>query len=187
MNRAGKSRRIAFGGIVAGLSLAVLLFAGLFPFLEYACPAAAGILLVMLVLDFNKKTALIAYAAVALLALLICPNKEAAVLFACFFGCYPILKSCFEQLRSRILEWVLKLVFFNVSVLAGYWIVINLFGLTEVLESIRIAGFEFSLQISMLLLLLAGNVAFFLYDFALTRLIVLFCSSIQPKLRKIIP
>ncbi len=174
-------RKIAFGGVLSALSLVCMFLSALFPFAEYTCPALAGILLIALVIDFGKKTAWTAYGAVSLLSLLVVPNKESALLFLLFFGCYPILKSNLEHLKSRSAEWTVKILFFNISVLAAYWAVIYIFGMTEVLDDMTLG-----LKYGALLLLLLGNVVFVIYDMALSRLVALYCSSLRPKLRPLL-
>lgn len=175
-------RRVAFGGITSALSLVCMFLSSLLPFAEYTCPALAGIALTALVIDFGKRTAYLAYAVVALLSLIIVPNKESALLFLFFFGYYPILKASLEQIHPRILEWAAKLAVFNAAILAAYWLMINALGMSQVLEDAAFAGF--SLRLSLLLLLLLGNVTFVLFDHALTRLIALYCAKLRPRLQK---
>lgn len=175
------SRRIAFGGIAAALSLLFLFLSGVFPFAEYTCPALAGIVLIALVIDFGKPTAWIAYGAVALLALIATPNKESAVLFVFFLGYYPILKSNIEQLRSRVAEWAVKLVAFNLMGALAYLLLINVFGMTGLLE--EMSG---GMQYGLLLFWGLGNIAFVVYDLALSRLIQLYCLRVRPKFRSVL-
>ena len=108
-----KSYSTALGGIVASLAIVLMFFTGVFPFATYALPALAGLLMVVIVIDFDYKWALSVYAVVSILALLITPDREAAIMFIAFFGYYPTLKSIFEKLKSRVLEWILKFLVFN--------------------------------------------------------------------------
>ena len=172
------SRRIAFGGVVSALSLLFLFLSGVFPFAEYTCPALAGLVLVALVIDFGKPAAWVAYGAVALLAFLVTPNKEAAVLFVLFLGYYPILKSSIEQLRSRAAEWAVKFLSFNLMGALSYLLLINVFGMTELLEEMS-GGMKYGL----LLFWAIGNVVFFVYDIAISSLIQFYCVRIRPKFR----
>lgn len=172
------SRRVAFGGIATGISLLCMFLSGIFPFAEYTCPALAGIILIALVIDFGKATAWVCYLAVALLSLIITPNKEAAMLFVFFLGYYPILKSYLERIKSRIAEWLVKLAIFNVMIVSAYLVIVYAFGMTEVLEEMN----EY-FQYGVLLFLLAGNIVFVVYDFALTGLIAMYCQKLRPRLR----
>lgn len=155
-----------------------MLMTGLFPFAEFALPAIAGTLLCSLVIEINKKTALIAYAAVAIISLIIVPNKEAALFFLCFFGYYPILKSLLEKTKSRITEWFFKLLIFNITICTAYFIIINIFGLTELTEGISIG-----LNLASLALLAVGNIIFIIFDIALSGVIFKYTDTIRPKLK----
>lgn len=179
--KTSNTKKIAFGGIICALSLVVMFLSTVFPMAEYTCPALAGIFLIALVLDFNKKTALLAYAAISLLSVFMLPNKEAAIIFVAFLGYYPILKSCLEQTKSRILEWILKISIFNVSIFISYFIIIHVFNMTALLNDMQ--GFA---EYGVLILLALGNVAFIIYDFALTNLIGMYIQRIKPKLRNIV-
>ena len=85
------SYRVALGGICTGLAVLMLLLSGVFPMMEYAFPAIAGLFLVPLVLEVGCSTALAAYAAAAVLGILLSPNREGALLFLFFFGYYPVV------------------------------------------------------------------------------------------------
>lgn len=154
---------------------------GLFPFAEYALPAISGILLSSLVIEFNKKTALIAYVAVAILSLFVVPNKEAALIFTCFLGYYPILKSVFEQIKNRFLERALKQILFNLAIILAYLLAIYVFGMSEIINELY-SGFKYGA----LALLLAGNVVFVIYDIALTGIIAYYIQKLRPRFKKLL-
>lgn len=167
---------IAFGGVICGLAIAVLFLSGLFPMLDYTLPAISGILLISMVIEYGYKSALLCYAAVAVLSLLLVPNKEAALLFAGFFGFYPILKGKLEQLKKRPLEWLFKFLIFNaamlVFVLAASWFL----GIEQVLGELGALGYW-----AYLILFVLGNAVFLLFDCLLTRLIGMYYSYFKPK------
>lgn len=174
------SYRIALGGVVSSLCLLCMFLTGVFPLLMYALPAIAGVLMIVIVIDVGKRWAYVTYAAVSLLSLLICPDKEAAVMFIAFFGFYPIFKSTLEKIKPIALEYLLKFAFFNVAVVAAYWVVINVFGIGDIIDEMGDYG-EYGLYI----LLGIANVTFIVYDIALTRLISSYINWFRPKvLRK---
>lgn len=176
-----RSTRIAYGGIISALSLVAMFFTGVFPFAEYALPAVSGVFLVVLVIEFGFKAALIAFAAVALLSIVITPNKEAVVLFIAFLGYYPIVKGKIETLRTKAVpwakpvQWVLKFALFNAAAIVSYAFMIYVLGMTEIMEDFAV----FKLGIWILLLL--GNAVFLIYDIAATRLVSLYIYQIKPK------
>ena len=167
----GNAKRIALCGISAALSL-LFMFMTWFPFATYALPAIAGVILVIPVIEYNRRVALVAYAAVSILSFLIAPDREAALLFVAFFGYYPIVKSLLERIPSRVIEWVLKIVIFNASVIAAYMVIIHLFQMTDLLKEFN----EFGAW-GAPVLLLAGNAVFILYDIAATQVISFYLSK----------
>ena len=100
------------------------------------------------------------------------------MLFIAFLGYYPIAKSSIEHLKSRVTEWAVKLLLFNVTCMAGYTVIIRLFSMTELLQDMSM-GFSWGIYAFWAL----ANVTFVIYDFALTRLIYLYCNAIRPRLR----
>lgn len=173
-----KSKKIALCGIVSALSLILLALTGLFPFAEYALPAMAGALLAIPVIEFDRKTAIIAFLAVGVLSLFIAPIKESAFLFCLLFGYYPIIKSLLEAMKSKLAEWGIKILLFNVAALLSYFLLIQVMGMNELLED-----FSFGVKYSILILLGLGNIVFVLYDFALSQVIAFYIKTVRPKLK----
>lgn len=174
-----RTAKIALSGVLGALSLGCLLLT-VFPFATYALPALASVFFIPVVIECGRRWAVWLYIAVALLALLMVPDMEARLLFVTFFGYYPIVKSWAEQ-RSHVLEWVCKVVLFNVAVVAGYWL---LAGIGFSFEAFVIPGISLSLSAVLALFLVAGNVVFLLYDVALTRMLPLYFVRFQPLLRR---
>ena len=170
-----QSLRISLGGIVSCLSLVMMFFTGVFPFAEYALPAISGVLLTVLVIEFGFRSALIAFAAVSFLALVVTPNKEAVVLFIAFLGYYPIVKGKIETLRQKAVQWVVKFALFNAAAVVSYCVMIYVLGMSEVMQDFEM------LKVGVWILLVLGNAVFFLYDIAVTRLISMYIFHIKPK------
>ncbi len=176
------SYKIAFGGICVSLGLVLMLLTGLFPFADYALPAIAGLLTAAVLIELGAKQAVGVYAATALLAVLLVPSKESAVLYVMLFGYYGIVKSKLEQLKSRAVEWVLKFAVFNAAVLISYFGMIYIFGMTALLDEFSEYG-----KYAVYAFWAAGNAVFLLYDIAFSRLITYYVNIFRPKyLKKLI-
>lgn len=173
-----KSSVTALGGMLAALSVVFMFMTGLIPFLTYAMPAFCGAILVLLVIEANVKWSLGVYAAVSILSLLLVPDKEAAVMYVAFFGYYPVMKSFLEGRFSKTISWILKFLLFNVAIVLAYVVIIYVFNIP--LDEMEEFG-----KMAVPILLGVGNVVFFVYDIALTRLISTYLSSWQKKFRKI--
>lgn len=159
--RNSSAKAIALGGVLAALAVVIMCFGGLIPIATYICPMLC-ILLGHCVYRFcGRRIAWAWYAAVALLAFLMGPDKEAAGVYL-FLGYYPYLKPWFDRRRFS-LAW--KLLYFNASVAVLYAVLIFLMGLNDIVTEYREMG-----MIGLAVLLLLGNVTFFLADKLLSRL-----------------
>ncbi len=157
-------RAAAYGGISTALIIVLMLLSSLLPFMEYAIPAAAALIIFLFEKECGVKAGWVCYAASALLCVLFLPNKEPAVLYALFFGYYPLMR---ETLHAKCRRWVAvvcKYALFNLTMIGSYAVLIFLFQLTELWEEINL-GMRYGAAV----LLLLGNAAFFLYDLLILR------------------
>ncbi|MDL2273674.1 hypothetical protein LJC34_03905 [Oscillospiraceae bacterium OttesenSCG-928-G22] len=163
------AKRIAALALLAAVSFVLVFLSAIAPTLRLALLAAAGLPAAAAVLLYRTRDGFLVYAVSGLLALLFLPFKATAILFALFFGCYPVLKSLIERRRSLPIEWLLKLLFFN----AILTILVLFFGalLTEVLTE----------GVLLPILYLAGNAVFAVYDIGLTGLL----SVLQKQLKRL--
>ncbi len=165
------STQVALGGLSAALCLIIMLGTVLIPFATYAAPALAGIALIPIALELGLPVASITYTTVALLSLLMVPDREAALMFIAFFGYYPILKFKLDRMKLRPLRILLKLAIFNVAILAGYFVMIYVFGLYYLMNELT-DGFGW-------LLLVVGNLCFPIYEKALKNITALYLFRIR--------
>ena len=164
------------GGLCTALCLVLMFMTGMVPVSTFALPAVAGLVLIVVAVEMGRRTALVVYAATALLCIFVVPDVEASMLFLCFFGYYPIIKPKIDGLRSVVLRWVLKFGIYNAAVVVAYLCVIFLFGLTQVLEETGPWG-----QYGLLILLGLANVIFVLYDVVVKRMYLLYLCWFRPK------
>ncbi|MBR3920974.1 MAG: hypothetical protein IKJ47_03460, partial [Oscillospiraceae bacterium] len=116
------SYKVALGGVLAAVALLVMFTTGLAPFLTYVAPMFAGMLAIMMMVEVSYGWATLTYAAVAILCVLITPDREAAFLYIFFFGYYPIVKGLIEKVKTGVLRWLLKFAVFNVSTVTCYFL-----------------------------------------------------------------
>lgn len=174
-----KSQQVALGGVATGICIVLMFLTGMIPFSYYALPAMAGLVLIAVKEENGMKTALIVFAAVSLLSLFVVPVKEAALLFVAFFGYYPIVRDSLSHLRPNFLSVIVKFVVFNAAVVAAYWVIIHVFGISEILEDFGDFG-----KYSVLVLLALGNVFFVIYDFAIRNITLAYRNWFRPKFLK---
>lgn len=155
-----ESRRIAVGGMMAALAVVLMAMGGMIPVATYVIPMLCMFLLRFVFGSCGRRIAWAWYGAVALLGLLFCPDKEAAAVFAAL-GYYPIVKPKLDKAR---LPWLWKGLLFNGTVLILYWLLLNLFGLQQVVQDFEEIG-----TIMTVILLVMGNLVFLLIDILLGR------------------
>ena len=150
----------ALGGVMAALTVAVMGLGGMIPIATYVCPVFAMMILQIILKICGKKTAWAWYGTVAILCLLISPDKEAAFFFL-FLGYYPILKPWFDSKKWNVF---LKLFYFNAVIILLYWLLLSVIGMTSLREEFAVIG-----RFMEIILLVLGNVTFLLLDFVLGR------------------
>lgn len=167
-----QSSKCALGGIIASLSLVLLISVAIVPFMEYALPAVAGALIILMVIETDKKWAFGVYCAVAILGLFLVPNKEVAVMYFAFFGYYPILKALIEGKLPSVLSWIIKVGTFVATMVVSYAFMMKFMGVT--IDETEEFG-----AVAIPVLLGAGTLTFILYDIALTRMVMLYLMKWQ--------
>lgn len=163
-----KTKEIALGGMMAALGVVFLCLAGILPFALYACPILASAVLLPVREDCRQGIAWCCFAAIALLGLLLCPDKEAAALY-CFLGYYPLVKPGIDRIGSRVVRLLAKLGLAAVSMAVMYGLLLWVFQLPAVVD-------EFSAAAEWLLWLTAvlGAALFLAYDVLLSRFTVVY-------------
>lgn len=170
------SRIVALGGLMAALSVVILLLGGLIPAATFACPMLAMLCLLPVLRECGEKIALVLYAAVSLLALLLVADKELA-LFYVFLGYYPILRPRLNKLSSPLLRVLAKCGLFTAATVVMYLLILFLFQL----EAVAAEFAEYSGWFIVLLLVL-GNAVFLLLDRALAQLALVYDRVLRKKL-----
>ncbi|MDR2670319.1 MAG: hypothetical protein LBC26_01175 [Oscillospiraceae bacterium] len=113
------TKRLVFCALLAALSLVLLAAASLWPAGRLGFCALAGIPVAVAVMRHGPAAGAATWLTAGLMGLLLLPLRSVALLYLAAFGPYPLVKSFCERRRSRLMEWLLKLLFFNV-VLAGF-------------------------------------------------------------------
>lgn len=181
-----QSAKTAIGGMVTALSVVMLMPTAVDLFV-YALPALAGLLLMFCVIELDKKWSFGVYTATSFISLLLVPNKEAVVMYVAFFGYYPILKAILESRLPKFLEYLLKFLAFNVSVIAAYAVLIKVLGMPfDELMGLTEEDNIFT-QYAAPVMLFLGNIVFITYDIALTRIVTAYLRVWQKKFRKLFP
>ena len=178
------SAKTALGAMLTALSVVILIPSALEVFV-YTLPAMAGMLTMFSVVELDKKWSAGIYAATSLIGLLLVANKEAVIYYVAFFGYYPIIKAIFESKLPKAIEYILKFLVFNISIILAGVVLINIFGMPYA-DLLGIDGEStFFSKYALPIMLGLGNLVFILYDFALTRIVTVYVLVWQKKFRKL--
>ena len=149
-----KTSKIALSAVFAALSVALMALVSIIPNLELALPAISGLFVAVIVI-------------------------EAAIIYAVFFGYYPVLKSVLESKTPRAVEYIIKILTFSVVMSLSYFLMVKFMGIDPDLP-------DFLGKWAIPAIALLGIIAFLLYDYALSKLITFYCLRLSSKLRKIL-
>ncbi len=169
--------RIAFCSLMAALGT-VFMWLSYFPYFTYAVPAFSGLVMLIVLIEIGAKWAWVTYIITAILSLLFA-EPEAKLMFVLFLGYYPILKAHIENIKSRVVQYLIKFAVFNIAVLVVYGLLANIFGIY--MGDVNNASLIFIVG-----LLLLANVTFYLYDIVLVRVANLYLFRLHRKISKML-
>lgn len=169
----------ALGGIISALSVFIMFLSGIFPFMMYVIPMMCGPILIITIREAELKWSFFIYCAVSVLSLLVVADKEAAVMYTFFFGLFPVVKELLDtRVSNKIICFLLKLIFFNVSVFLAYLLLTFVLGIP--IEEMEEFG-----KFTYLVLLGMGNLIFLMYDNILGSLNYLYMHRWHKRIAKI--
>lgn len=165
--------RLAFCSMATAVSVVIMLLTGIIPIGTYMLPAFAGLPQIAVLTEFGTCWAWPVYAAVSILSFFLAGDKEAALWYVLFFGCYPILKMLFEKRFSVPITFVLKFLLFNAAAVLEFMLAMWILNVS--VEEYEIFGIQ-----SPWLFLAVGNVVFAIFDHAFSLLMTSYYRKIHP-------
>ena len=140
---------------MAALAVVLMALGTLIPVATFVCPVLCMLILQLVLKLCGSRTAWAWYGAVAILSLLMAPDKEAAAVFL-FLGYYPIVKPRLDRLKGK---WLWKGLLFNGVIGVLYYLMIQILGISEIAGEYAQMGIAMSA-----IMLILGNITFFLLD-----------------------
>lgn len=126
------ANRMAFGGLMTAVAVVIMSLGSLIPVNTYTCPVLCILIHRMVLERCGRRLGWCYYLAVALLSLLLAPDREAALVYL-FLGYYPMIRPWFGRIRPAFLALAVKLVFFTVAGAAAYGVLMLVVGMETVL------------------------------------------------------
>ena len=124
-------------------------------------------LLICIVFEMGYSWAFLVYTVVSLMSLILLSDKEAVLYYIIFLGFYPVLKGLIEKIGNKVVQYIVKILIFNVCIISAFYISIFLLSLPK--ESFNIFGIYLPW-----VFLILGNITFVLYDMCVTRIVTLY-------------
>lgn len=166
-----KSKKIAFCALFSALGVVLMYMGAIIEVLDISMACIASMICIVTLIEIGGGYPWLVFAVTGGLSLLLLPQKFGALIYVCLAGFYPMLKCFYERAKSRIAEWIFKLVTFNAAMGIMMAFAVFVFIVPGMTKGYIIAFF------------LLGNVTFVVYDIALTMLIRLYFLKYRKLLR----
>ena len=168
-----KSSKITLCAVCSALSVVFMLL-GYFPYLTYAVPAVAGLFVMIPLIEIGTSYAFACYTVSSAIVLLVA-EPETKVLYILLLGYYPIVKAIIEKIRNFAAEWIIKMSLFNVTVAVSYFVF-------KYLTNIDVEDFGPFGKYGAYLFVVLCNIAFVMYDIAISRISLLYFGRLRGKI-----
>ena len=154
-----KSKQISLGAMVTIFSIILMYMTSIIPTAKIFLVSLSSFLTAMLIIEVGISTAITSFLATSILGFILVPNKLLLIPYITFLGYYAVVKLYIEKLDKLILEWIIKIVIFNMALYINYILLINIFSQ------------ELSLPFSLVFVVLGLQVAFIVYDYTFSMFI----------------
>lgn len=131
-----KTHELALAGMFCALAAALLWLSGVLPLSTFFWPILASCTLLPVREGCRKSYAWSCFVCSALLGLLLCADREAALIY-CFLGYYPLLKGFFDSIGSKALRLSAKAGLCAATMGTMYLLLIFVFQLDTVVREVR--------------------------------------------------
>lgn len=173
------SVKTAVGGLCAALSVVLMFLGGLSSVLIYAVPMLLGTLMCMIKKTFGTRCAIGVYISVSILSFVLVADKECVLMYALFFGYYPIIKDSVEKIKKKLPTTAAKFLIFNICITAAEFVSFYVFGIPFFDDG------KFSVWFIALFAVLM-NLLFVLYDVMLNRFYLLYRQKLENRIKKLL-
>ncbi|MBR5323105.1 MAG: hypothetical protein IKU48_06135 [Clostridia bacterium] len=118
-NKKSPAKNIAFSAILCALGVIIMFLGAVIETIDITMAALASFLVIVCIIEVGGYMPFLVFATTSTLSMLLLPNKTVAVIYAMYFGFYPILKKYLERLPI-IISWIAKFVVFNMAITIYY-------------------------------------------------------------------
>ncbi|MFA5675941.1 MAG: hypothetical protein WDA65_05380 [Christensenellales bacterium] len=167
------AHRVSLTAMFASMTLLVLFLASILPTLRLSMFFLSSVFVMGLLIEEEIGLAMLMFAAVSLLSLLLMPIPR-VMYYVLFFGHYGIAKHLIEtRVKDKVIAFVIKLIYYNVAMALIY-----LLARQAVIEDILSSGWGLAV------IIIVAEAAFLLYDFVFTKVTKYYINNIRRLLMK---
>lgn len=170
MNNNKRVKSITLSGILLAFTVICVFLAASLPTSKLSLYAISSLFIAVIIIEFGTKAGWAFYLASGILSVVLVPRLE-VIPFVVFFGLYGLIKLYIEKLHSRIIEYILKLIYFNICLALGLIF----------LKELIMDGVNLTVSIYIVAALL--EVVFLVYDYVYTLFIRFYAAQLKPKLK----
>ena len=109
------TKKMAFSGLMIAFSTILLFLESIVPTGRIGFYVLLAFINIVLFIEAGIKYAFLTYIGTFFLAFFMLPDKIGILFYICFFGIYGIIKMLVEKINKRWIEYIIKIVFFNLS------------------------------------------------------------------------
>ena len=161
--------------MIAALSTVILYLGSFIEVLDISMAVLASLFTTVIVIEYGRGAPWSVFGVTSVLSLILLPQKLPALMYALFFGYYPILKEYIEKIRSRLICVVIKLCIF-----AGATALLLVLTKIFVVEIDVPAG-----PIMTAIFIVLAALTLILYDMALTRMVSYYIFRLRHRFKKL--
>lgn len=170
MNNRTRVKKITLSGILLAFTVICVFLASVLPTSKLSLYAVSSLFVAVIIIEFGSGAGWAFYLASCILSAVLVPRLE-VIPFIVFFGVYGLVKLYVERLHSRVLEYLLKIVYFNICLVLGLFF----------LQQIILDGVKLAAPVYIVALVLEA--VFLVYDYVYTLFIRFYSSQLKPKLK----
>ncbi len=181
--RGGKNTSycIALSGILSAICVVLMFCTGIIPIGIYILPAVCSLVIWIVFRELGRKWAFMCYGSVALLTVLLTPEMESKLLFAAFFGYYPVIRDLLCKIKPGFLSGIARFLVFNIPCIIIYALMMNVMGMGDLLEDFADFG-----QFAVLIFWALGNFIFICYDIFFSQMPFLYDKLLRNKISRLL-
>ena len=171
------SKVIAYSGVATALSVVMLFLGSIFWVLGYTMPLVASLVMIILLDSISQKSALLTFVSTSIISFILLNDKECVLLYVLFFGYYPLIRDKINDIKPKLLSYLLKFVSFNTAMVLTQILCVYVFGIPfdDMLGKWGIVVFVLCL-----------NLVFAVFDKLYTLLLRLYRIKLKKKVEKYI-